>query len=307
MLAGHSRIEIPPETWFLIDLVRELPLYEPLDAAQVDRAIVLTTTNYRWPDLEIDKDQFATRVHGLAVPTIRAIADIIYGEFRARSGKPRCGDKTPPYVGILPQLAELYPEARCIHLLRDGRDVTLSYIDAGLPGAFWDPAFEWRRAVHHVERARRADLSDRILEVRYEQLVRDPEHTLREICGFLGEEFEPGMLRYQSAANKVPERERHIHPNLTRPVRRDNAERWRTSLTVAEQFALESCLSHELELAGYGLRFDGPLWRRTRGLAEIALRRSGPVLGKASRFLNRRRLLQRPGYLWRNHEHPGPV
>ncbi|MEO9188434.1 MAG: sulfotransferase, partial [Acetobacteraceae bacterium] len=61
VLSGHSRIEIPPETWFLLALVAHLPLTDPLTPAQVEAAIALITGDYRWPDMQMTAADFAAR------------------------------------------------------------------------------------------------------------------------------------------------------------------------------------------------------------------------------------------------------
>src|SRR5579863_645595 len=68
ILAGHSRLHIPPETWFVRTLVSELPLTERLSAAEVDRAIGLMIDDYRWPDMGIAPDDLRRRVATLNGP-----------------------------------------------------------------------------------------------------------------------------------------------------------------------------------------------------------------------------------------------
>ncbi|HET6182082.1 MAG TPA: sulfotransferase [Acetobacteraceae bacterium] len=300
ILAKHSRIEIPPETWFLLRLVRELPLSEPLTPAEVETAVQIITAEYRWPDFGLDKDEFAGEARALRQPRLADIADLVYTAFRRRSGKPRTGDKTPPYVTIIPELAAIYPDARFIHLVRDGRDVVTSYLDADFPGVFWDAEFAWTRAIRRVRAAQAGPLAERILEVRYEELVSNPESTVRGICDFLGEAFEPGMLRYQeSVAEKVPARERAIHAALAEPISARAVLRWRARLTPLEQFAIESCMRRELEQAGYSLRFAGPLWRPVLRVAGVAIQAVGPFIGRVARAFHDRGWMQRAVYIWR--------
>ncbi len=125
----------------------------------------------------------------------------------------RWGWKLPETSHVLPVMSRLFPEARCIHLVRDGRDVAFSPFLAP-KAAFWrkiyfndDTLVSWRghamsqrayRAHGHVFNAARwvnsvslgrahgAMLGERYIEVRYEALVADPAGELTRLAAFLG-------------------------------------------------------------------------------------------------------------------------
>jgi hypothetical protein len=138
-----------------------------------------------------------------------------YAEFVSRlldlhgetKGKRHVGIKTPQYVLHAPTLHALWPEARFVHLVRDGRDVALSLLDwrraqPSLRAAPWseDPvvstALFWESHVRLGLEAASVLGSERYLEIRYERLVADPERECRRLCDFLGLAYDPGMLRF---------------------------------------------------------------------------------------------------------------
>lgn len=290
ILAGHPRITIPPETWFLLDVVDEIPLTGTLDGAEVERAASLMRSYYRWADLGIGDAEFETAVAALEAPTLRDLADLVYSIYLEREGADRWGDKTPTYVRILPEIATLYPEALFIHLVRDGRDVAHSMHKRRWKGRWLvENAVEWREAIDCIAEARTWLGPDRLLEVRYEDLVRDVEGVTREICRFLGEAYDPGMLRWEeSIESKVPGREMEIHQKLFRRPRASDAGVWASDLSPGQVFALESILGDRLEGQGYALRFGGPAWAGPRSVLrcsmpllpvlDIALRTPGAIL-----------------------------
>lgn len=102
------------------------------------------------------------------------------------------GDKSPSYIDDLPLIAQLYPRARILHIVRDVRDHCVSLNHA------WGK--DMRRAAQRwalgVTAARRhgAALGSRYEEVRYEDLIRDPESTLKRVCSFLAVDFRAEML-----------------------------------------------------------------------------------------------------------------
>src|SRR5262249_2868800 len=100
IMAGHSRIHIPSETWFLEPLVQQLPLTHPLSSAQTRQAIDIITSHYRGPDMGIPADEFARSAEALAEPKLADIVDLVYRRQLEMAGKDRFGDKTPQYIGI---------------------------------------------------------------------------------------------------------------------------------------------------------------------------------------------------------------
>jgi hypothetical protein len=297
ILSGHSRLHIPPETWFIQPLVQELPLTAILDATQVERAVDIITHNYRWPDMEIAADDLRRWAATLHSPKLVDVINLIYRWHLERAGKSRFGDKTPMYFQITAELATLYPGAKFIHLIRDGRDVAISWIDLDYE-RYYEPAkFEWVQAMKYRDEFLNGAISKQVLEVRYEDLVCDVDRTVRNICAFLGEDFEPAMLTWQDKIELVPGRERHIHGKLDRPVSRDAVGVWRQKLTVMECFLIESCLHDELRRLDYPLRFAATGWRPVLNLTGGLLRTTGPLLRRAIPYLQRRGLLPKRMYI----------
>src|SRR5204862_393593 len=109
------------------------------------------------------------------------------------------------------------PEARFVHLIRDGRDVALarrkSSVDPPTPGRV---ARRWQQ---RIERAReQAPRLRHYTEVRYEDLVLESEPTLRRICEFAELDFEPAMLDYHERADdRLAEMRRDLPARGQRP------------------------------------------------------------------------------------------
>jgi hypothetical protein len=295
ILTGHSRLHIPPETWFLQPLVREFPLTGALTQPQVEHAIQTMVRHERWPDLDLPEDRLRRQAAALAQPRLVELIDLVYRHLLNASGKPRLGDKTPHYFAIMPELATLYPDAKFIHLVRDGRDVAISWIDAGWE-RYYAHGFEWPAAMACLRRDSAA-YPGRVLEVRYEHLVREPEQVTQRICGFLGEAFEHGMLNWQDRAELVASRDRHLHARLQQPLSDDAIAVWRHRLSRVECFAVEACLHRELALHGYGLRFSAAGWAPLFRLVAGVLRALAPLLRRGIPYLQKRRMLPRNVYL----------
>ena len=189
----------------------------------------------------------------------------------------------------------LYPDAKFIYLVRDGHDVAISWIDAGWQ-RYYDPGFEWPAAIAAMLRDRAA-YPAQVLEVRYEDLMQQPAEIARNICAFLDETFEQGMLDWQERTALVAPRDRHLHGRLQEPLSDDAIAVWRRRLSVIECFAVEACLYRELAQGSYDLRFAArgwrPLFRPTAGL----LRTLSPLLRRGIPYLQKRKMLPRNVYL----------
>lgn len=298
ILASHSRISIPPETWFLLPLLRRLEPDRLLSSAQVDYAIRTITGHYRWPDMELSAQEFCRRARELARPSLRDVVELIYTATMERENKRRWGDKTPGYIEIVPRLARLFPGSRFIHLCRDGRDVTKSFQRTGWYGPWLsDNTSEWNRAFDCRKRWIQSEVDKAIMDIRYEDLVLDVERTVRDICTFLGEEFEPQMLAWQSRVDGlVPAREMAIHDKLRHLPGAADVDRWRREMTTREVFVCEAYIGERLAEAGYDRKFPNSLWapvfRVTRWYCTVF----APVSNLLSRVLRamRRRGLPQP-------------
>lgn len=295
ILAGHSHLHIPPETWFLRPLVRDFPLTGALTQPQLERAIEIMVRHERWPDMNLPADEFRSQTAALTQPTLVDLIDLVYRHLLRTSGKQRLGDKTPHYFAIVPELATLYPGAKFIHLVRDGRDVAISWIDAGWQ-RYYERGFEWPAAMADLHRDRSA-YPDRVLEVRYEDLVLQPAEVAQHICAFLGETYEQTMLDWPDRTELVASRDRHLHARLQQPISDNAIAVWRRRLSVVECFAVEACLHRELTHAGYDLRFSTRVWRPLFRLTAGLLHTLAPLLRRGIPYLQKRGMLRENVYL----------
>jgi len=121
--------------------------------------------------------------------------------------------KTPADIRHLDFLTDLLPDARYIHITRDGRDVAMSQL--AKKGTFFQDLREYRNITFANVFRRWMEWEKRIREVlyngnvavvhlRYEDLIENPEVELRKITQFLGVPFEPEMLDYASRDHDYP-------------------------------------------------------------------------------------------------------
>lgn len=295
MLASHSRIAIPSETWYLAALVGEFPCDRLLQESEIARAVAVMTNHYTWPDMGLDAAEMRRRVASLRGARLRDLVEVVYRWHMEVEGKSRWGDKTPAYIEIIPSLAALFGDAKFIHLIRDGRDVAKSFQKHGWNGPGMDGyTREWLRAVELDMSLSKTSLDQRILRVRYEDLVLHPEATLRGICTFIDERFEDQMLLWQGRVNDaIPDREKKFHSSLSREMNPSDVGRWKREMTSREIFVAEALIGTQLSHFGYELRYRSKLWRPLLAVTRIYCRTVLPVVGLQRKFYGfvRRRLL----------------
>ena len=258
MLDRHPAIAIPYESHLynrLYPIVRRAGgLGNPRTRARLVAEILRTDYIKEWvppPSLSatlaaITRDDF----HGIVEGLMRA--------WTSGQGKSRWGEKTPQHTLHWRTILEGFPDLQVIHVIRDGRDVALSYRAAHFgPKHVYPLARRWIQYLSAAEAAR-AVLGERaFLSVRYESLVEKPEVELKRICAFLGEEFTPGMLRYYSGGAAYPTDRRNVD-NLRRPVLADNTNKWRTQMSARELRIFEAIAGASLERYGYARAVRDP-------------------------------------------------
>jgi hypothetical protein len=268
ILASHSRISIPPETWYLNRMTDLLDVDRPLTAPEVDIVTKIMVNHYRWPDLKFDASEFFQEVAALQSPRLRDIVELVYKKHLSREGKVRWGDKTPGYIEFVPQLSRMFPGAKFIHLIRDGRDVAKSFQSRRWNGKWLhDNAHEWIEATRYAQQWRDSAYSAQFFGVRYEDLVLNPERTVRGVCDFIGEQFEPEMLSWRHRIGAmVPEREASIHEKLGQLPGPEDIFRWKNEMGPAEKFVCEAFMGQQLADYGYELEFAATPWAPVLGL-----------------------------------------
>lgn len=208
---------------------------------------------------QLDMHPFYAKALGLPEEerSLARLIDLLYVHY-LEDKKPRAtrwGDKSLSNAFHLPMLEQLYPAARYVLLIRDGRDVAVSLVAADTT-----PVTEVSRAAHYWERsvtnAHRfvAGLdAQKHMEVRYEELVRQPETIAARVYDFLGIPFDPSVLQVSDSVDTLGDANRPIHRNLRRPINADSIGKWRQALPPDEQAALQKQLGRKLLELGYGL------------------------------------------------------
>ncbi len=271
MLDSHPQVAVLPETHFIPDALNAARQNAQDPGAAFFAAI---RQHQRWDDFKLEEAEVKQRILNIKPFEAAAALRAFYETYAQRFNKTRWGDHTPAYAYHVGLIKAVLPEAHFIHLLRDGRDVVLSY------SGFWFAArSDGKIGSHWLNRtlqAQRAIDHKHYLQVRYEHLVCDPENTLRRVCEFLKLDWDAAMLRYfERAPERIEDLHRDVHrpntgellasaderrriyENLDRPPDPSRLNRWERELGPWRLYRIERVIGDGLARQGY----------RPRGLA----------------------------------------
>ncbi len=252
MLDAHPDLAIPPETNWLVHFSQDT------ENRQCDaRKFVHLLKNHpavisNWSKLHFEESDlldFLPRSGSFSIADGIRTALSVYAR---RHGKRMFGEKSPTNALCFSAIQSLLPEARFIHIIRDGRAVCASWRRQWFapPGGLIGCVMAWQ---NWVARGREEGEKCRhYLEICFEDLVTDPESTLKTACTFLDLQWNARMLEYHtSSTQRLTEHEAHYdsegrilasreeilenNSSVTRPPDVGKLDEWKTLLSEKEQ------------------------------------------------------------------------
>ena len=238
MLASSPRIYIPPESDFIPRYFLRRP-HTPITVDQAQSIIDALFGEFRYRMVPREwqgaKPEVRALLGGAGAATPRAFLEAFYNAYASQYGAARWADKSPGYACYMDLLGAIFPEAKFVHIIRDGRDAAMSMAEKWGPHE-WHVDLYWS-SVQWVRRVRAARASgarlgpNRYFELRYEQLVAEPDPLLRDICAFLDEPYHPAMARPQELAQQTIEASNGFHSRIREAPNTQRIARWRREMS----------------------------------------------------------------------------
>jgi hypothetical protein len=227
-----------------------------------DAAELLTTKIGHWRT-----QPTAAELAEVAPRTLPALLrSILEGEALA-CGKSQLFVKENHAARLLPFLLTAWPRSRFVYLVRDPRDMALSWQRSPVHrGDVVRAARVWQAdQALGIEAVAQLRDSGRLHLLSYEDLVTAPDLELTRLCRFLKVPFAPAMLAFHDAPTTIAEASRTAAwANLASPVLVRNIGKFRTALAPAEVALVEATCAREMNYFGYHLEATDP-----RSLAEL--------------------------------------
>jgi hypothetical protein len=180
--------------------------------------------------------------------TYSALLSYIFSQFAEQQNMVRWGDKTPAYSHDLPVLNKLFPNAKYIHIIRDGRDVALSQfnIHFGPKNAF-TAAKEWKNIGYKVNAFSEQIEDDRFIEFRYEDILTDPIPFFSQLIPFLSIDDSEGKVLAT------------IKSNINIDLRKGNFYKWKKQFSDQQKEIFEREAGDVLKKYNYPVLFENPI------------------------------------------------
>jgi hypothetical protein len=248
LLAEWFDYTMGPEGTFVVPLYRKLRSYGDLgNDANLERLLgdiaasdMFEIMRSKWPvEHRVDINPALMRRH-LSERSYAGAVHAAFSALREARGRLRLGVKSPEYWAELNELEEVFgTQARHVFVLRDGRDVALSnfQVSWGQRNAHAS-ALRWVRMIDAVERFAQGPGSRRLLMIRYEDILREPDAAVARLEAFL-------------AAPLAKERRDRLMESFAGNPRGANFDKWKTHMSPDELRAFESVAAGHLARHGY--------------------------------------------------------
>lgn len=217
MLDSHPRIAIPPETGFMggAAAVKQIPGWRP-GAGWYERL--------GWSEAEVDE-------------RLRDFFGGMFERYAAEQGKARWGEKTPFHTAHMAGLAQIFPDAALVGIVRHPGAVATS-LRRRFHYSFPEAVDYWSDTAKQLVSAGTA-LGDRFVLCRYEDLVTHSEEVLRALLTFLGEDWAAEVTQHHEVhRERGTPRAAEGSTVTTDPVDARRAEAWASDLGAEERARL---------------------------------------------------------------------
>ena len=253
IVGSHPNIGIPFESHLYNRFYPWLKYYGDLELKKNRNRLIndiLQTDVMTYWEPKPDYDEI---INMLEINNFHGIVDAVMKAWLKKCGKKRWGEKTPWHMYFWKEILEGFPDAKFLSIVRDGRDASLSWRQARFgPKHIYPLAKRWKHFLNEFSEFKKVVKKENLYELRYEDLLENPEKITREITDFLGEDYSEEMLLFHKTTTAYPT-DKNNDKNLTRPLMQTNKEKWRKGLTKKELRMFEAVAGEELESYGYPL------------------------------------------------------
>jgi len=293
LLNKHPDVFVPPESGFVARGFPVFHAHRAFSKEDIDLAVRLfrcSTQDRGWGLSDEELLGFLTNYRP------RDFADLNRAFVLALMEKKKLfcsawGIKRPVLIGSIPRILSVFPEARIIHIYRDGRDVYCSYREVHAGGYAWGPNGIISSALYWADGLRRVSSikDDRVIEVSYEHLITCPQKVLRNVCKHIGVSYIAEMSVDDASGPRkaivLDVHQKTIHKKLGSGIDHTNLRKYVTQMSPLQIFLFELLASDQLEVHGYPTCYN-----IVRSRAWTPLR---ALVFTAARLLNNRRYIDK--------------
>jgi len=209
-------------------------------------------------ELNLDTEKIINEIKNSEKIDYAQIYDIIMSNLLLKDSNTRIwGDKANLCWRKIPEFLDMFPEGKAIIIIRDPRDVLVSYKNMTTePGLrYLDSIFASLDSLQYIQKFKEEFSSSNFYFIKYENLVNEQEKTINEICKFLEIEFDSIMLDGSQFKDKLGKTWKGDFTSLEtiEEISNKTVGRWRNRISKIELYLIEMVLREKMIDFGYDL------------------------------------------------------
>jgi glycosyltransferase involved in cell wall biosynthesis len=256
MLDAHPDLAVFPETW-MFDTLDRLGCTDHFS----HKWQFVLFMNEMWEHVNTLDPTASAVVAGVARATphytgpTKPIIEELGRLFSTRRGARVWGEKTPAHSMLARQMTGLFPDAAYLRIIRDPRDILVSYADMWNKGNY-DSSYLMKTAAlvkfyfSHVLAEEFWGAHESLL-IRYENLVSDPVANLESICAYMDLPFSSDMVSFHQTEESRRTSLSPRHKNIDKPVMTSRVHRFLSAFSKDQLALIETFLKDYMSPIGY--------------------------------------------------------
>ncbi len=267
ILCSHPEITVSPGTNVIARVLYGMRRDRPLDDAQLLELRRTLQKDRKFKAWRVDHRRYQAKVAAYRPGTVttRDVVEDLMGFFRDET-KPNAryvGNKKGCYCKEGDLVKRVFPRAKLVFLLRDGRGAVASMLETQPEHDLQSASLTWMLKARRIRELRDA-LPDDVFVARYESLVADPERMCRDLCAFLGLAYDGAMLADYRTNDAVRHRTDTTHHETYQSITTSMVDEWQRTLRPEQVAVVEGIAGDELLAHGYTPSLPRPGGLRAR-------------------------------------------
>jgi protein-tyrosine sulfotransferase len=256
ILAKNEEIVIPPESFVLGEAIRKYRLNKNLEWEDLCGIFCsVFERHHGFPRWDLDLREFYKDVIQIENKdkNLEYLIHLFYMYYaqKHKNQATRWGDKTPINTFSLSLINSVFRNSVYIHMIRDARDVVSSYIKAGFYDNIEDACHRWLNSVNTAKKFGNKISKKRYMEVKYEDLVAEPEVVIKKVTEFLNIDYVEDMLNHFEGINVLGDTGLSHHKNLKKPINTNSIGKWKEQLDEKDVLKILNICGDKMVDLGY--------------------------------------------------------
>jgi hypothetical protein len=249
MLGTHEECLCIPESQFILEIMQGADFDLQNVVFEEILSQIKSQPRFKIWEMSLNSDHWGSAEHTTRYVDVIDWVIQVYGRKTDKINSQVWVDHIPASTKHFKTLLSLYPQAKLIHTVRDGRAVAASLLKHKWLNAIDRVARFWLWQLAYGLAAESCYGEGRVMRVRYEDLIRSPTNILKPICDFIGIDYHSRMM--QSDGFIVPAHDKKTHSLMGQKPDPSQINAWRTQLKPRQIEVFESIVGDMLPFLGY--------------------------------------------------------